>query len=102
MLNSRATKYVDFFLATFFSLILMRMQKDIQLTMDNQSVLVMRLVDLSASFDTIAHKGMLQRLSQNLDVAQLAWFKSYLIDRTHFIHIHNPISPARRFVYEVL
>ena len=79
----------------------MRMQNDIQLAMDNQSVIVMRLFDLSASFDTIAHKGMLQRLSQNLQ-AQLAWFKLYLIDRTHFIHIHNPISPARRFAYEVL
>ena len=83
------------FLRRSLSMILMCMQNENQLTKDNPKVIVMGLFDLSASFDTIAHKLMLQKLSQNLSVAQLAWFKSYLTDITYFIHIHSSISPAR-------
>ena len=75
-------------------------QNDILLAMDNQNVVSMVLLDLSAAFD---HEVMLHRLSHDVGVVQnaLDWFKSYLSDRVQSVHICGATSPAHHLPYEV-
>ena len=72
-------------------------QNDILRSMDNQNIVIMLLLDLSAAFDTVDHTVMLHRLSHDVGVGQtvLNWFKSYLSDRVQTVHINGPTSPAR-------
>ena len=72
-------------------------QNDILCAMDNQNIVIMLLLDLSAAFDTVDHNVMLHRLSHDVGVGQTAlkWFKSYLSDRVQAAHINGSTSPAR-------
>ena len=72
-------------------------QNDILRAMDNQNIVIMLLLDLSAAFDTVDHNVMLHRLSHDVGVGQTAlnWFKSYLSDRVQAVHINGSTSTAR-------
>ena len=72
-------------------------QNDILRATDNQNIVIMLLLDLSAPFDTVDHDVMLHRLSHDVGVGQTAlkWFKSYLSDRVQGIHMNGSASPAR-------
>ena len=72
-------------------------QNDILRAMDNQNIVIMLLLDLSAAFDTVDHNVMLHRLSHDVGVGQTAlnWFKSYLSDRVQAVHINGSTSPGR-------
>ena len=58
---------------------------DLLMTSDHGTVL-----DFSCSFDTIDHSILLHRLEHIIRIkgTALGWFKSYLSDRFHFIHIN--------------
>ena len=72
-------------------------QNDILRAMDNQNIVIMLLLDLSAAFDTVDHNVMLHRLTHDVGVGQTAlkWFKSYMSDRIQAVHINGSTSPAR-------
>ena len=72
-------------------------QNDILRAMDNQNIVIMLLLDLSAAFDTVDHNVMLPRLSHDVGVGQTAlnWYKSYLSDIVQAVHINGSTSPAR-------
>ena len=54
----------------------------------------MSLLDLSAAFDTINHAILLSRLNNSFGVSDtvLAWFSSYLSDRTQTISVNGSKS----------
>ena len=70
---------------------------DILCAMENQNIVIMLLLDLSATFDTVDHNVMLHRLSHDVGVGQTAlkWFKSYLSERVQAVHINGFTTPAR-------
>ena len=76
---------------------LVSVQNDILRATDNQNIVIMLLLDLSAAFDTVDHNVMLHRLSHNVGVGLIAlnWFKSYLSDKIQAVHINGSTSPAR-------
>ena len=72
-------------------------QNDILRAMDNQNIVIMLLLYVSATFDTVDHNVMLQRLTHDVGVGRTAlkWFKSYMSDRVQAVHINGSTSPAR-------
>ena len=61
------------------------------------SVTALTLLDLSASFDTIDHTILLDRLITYYGISEqaLGWFKSYLSGRTHLVKVGTtPSHPA--------
>ena len=63
------------------------MYNDIMLAMDNQKVVLLLCLDLSAAFDTVDHDILLSRLELRFGVrgTVLQWFKSYLTDRSQAV-----------------
>ncbi len=64
--------------------------------------LLVRL-DLSATFDTIDHNILLNRLENFVAIggSALAWFKSYLSDRHQFVAVNEEISYRSQVQYGV-
>ena len=63
---------------------LLRIVNDILESCDNGNVSVVTLLDLSAAFDTIDHDILCDSLRKNFGLSDtaLAWFRSYLADRS--------------------
>ena len=61
---------------------------------DNGLVSVLVLLDLNAAFDTIDHNILLQRLEHQICIkgTALSWFRSYLSDRSQFVHVKDESS----------
>ena len=59
---------------------LLFIQNDILNSIDQNKVVLLVLLDLSAAFDTIDHKLLINRLSSRLGLSGcvLDWFRSYL------------------------
>ena len=70
---------------------------NIFLTMEKQDCTALTLIDLSAAFDTIDHRILLEKLKDwfGLDGVAMDWVVSYLKHfsvRPNFIHRANPIK----------
>ena len=73
---------------------LLRIHDDILRTVDRGCTVVSLLLDLSAAFDTVDHGLLLPRLNTRFGIKGkvLAWFKSYLTDRSQFVGINGSNS----------
>ena len=73
---------------------LLNIQNDILLNMAKGAVTALTLLDLSATFDTIGHTIILDRLNVYYGISELAlgWFKSYLSGRTHSVKVRSTLS----------
>lgn len=73
---------------------LLRVHDDILRTVDRVCTVVILLLDLSAAFDTVDHGILLHRRNTRFGIKGkvLAWFKSYLTDRSQFVSINGSNS----------
>ena len=73
---------------------LLKVKNDILMSMDEQHVILLVLLDLSAAFDTIHHDKLIGRLESDLGITDnaLAWFKSYLSDRFQCGSVNGSLS----------
>ena len=72
---------------------LLKVTNDLLMASDSGHVSILVLLDLSAAFDTIDHKILLQRLEHiGIKGTALEWFKSYLSDRFQFVNVNNKSS----------
>ena len=82
---------------------LLKVQNDLLISLDTDGGAFLVLLDLSAAFDTIDHKILLQRL-YDLGVRgdALEWFRSYLTGRKQSVMIKGTRSNERDLIYGVL
>src|SRR5207244_686283 len=75
---------------------LLRIYNDILLSIDQQKVSALVLLDLSAAFDTIDHQILLSRLASNFGITGSAFslISSYLLNRTQSVSIQSHASPS--------
>ena len=61
------------------------------------------LLDLSAAFDTLDHKQLLNRLSKTFGLKDtvLNWFSSYLRNRSQSVKVHSTLSDAKNLPFGV-
>ena len=73
---------------------LFKVVNDFQLNMNKQHVTILVLLDLSATFDTVDHSILLNRLSSKLGLngTALAWFRSYLSGRSQRVSLRGAVS----------
>ena len=71
-----------------------KIHNDILVMTDNRSKIVLLLLDLSAAFDTVNHKRLLEKLHLMYGIggASLLWIKSYLKDRSFCVKVKDSCS----------
>ena len=76
---------------------LTRIHNDILLAIDDDSCVILVLLDLSAAFDTVDYDILLGRLEHRFGITgkALSWLTSYLTDRTQFVKVANEHSTIR-------
>ncbi len=76
---------------------------DLLLSSDRGCISLLMLLDLSATFDTIDHNIILNRLQNFVGISgsALAWFKSYLSDHHQFIAVNEEVSYQSQVQYGV-
>ena len=64
--------------------LLLKVKNDLLMNMNKQHVTLLVLLDLSAAFDTIDHKMLIDRLKTRRGITNvpLRWFESYLENRS--------------------
>ena len=75
---------------------IIRLVNDILWAMENQNVIAVMALDLSAAFDTVNYKILLSVLEHNsgLEHTVLNWFSSYLNHRTCKVNIRKEYSSS--------
>ena len=70
---------------------------------DSKKISLLTLLDLSAAFDTIDHRILIRRLEESFGIAgtALAWFESYLSDRSQRIVVEGHMSDKFSLKYGV-
>ena len=73
---------------------LLSIQDDVLCAMDRVEVTALTLLDLSAAFDTIDHKMLLDRLSAwfGFSGSVIKWFQCYLSDRSQCVKVGDTLS----------
>ena len=73
---------------------LLKVMNDILLKMNSQHVTLLVMLDLSAAFDTVNHKILLERLQHDIGISgvPLQWFQSYLSNRSQRIDVQGTLS----------
>ena len=68
---------------------LLKVKADILRAMDNQEVVCLVLLDLSAAFNTVNHDILIARLRDRFGIGGIAleWFRSYLSGRSQYVAI---------------
>ena len=62
----------------------------------------MVLLDLSKAFDSLNHATLLVKLqSLGLSLSALAWFRSYLSERSQYVRIGSEVSGLENTAYRV-
>ena len=76
---------------------LVKVFHDIVLDVDRNRTVILLLLDLSAAFDKVDRTILIERLANRFGLCDLAlaWFKSYLSDKTHFVSIRGARSVTR-------
>ena len=76
---------------------LLRVQNDLLQAVDKHGGAILVLLDLSAAFDTIDHKKLLNILDVSFGIRgdALKWFESYLTDRTQTVQIGKEFSKSQ-------
>jgi len=64
------------------------------MSMNEQQVTLLVLLDLSAAFDTLHHDVLIDRLMSSVGIGgkALDWFRSYLSDRSQRVSVNNVLS----------
>ena len=72
----------------------MWVHNDLLTAMDRKQGSYLVLLDLSAAFDTVDHELLLPRLKARLGIGgtALAWFRSYLTNRTQEVMVGDTLS----------
>ena len=73
---------------------LLKVKNDLLMSMDNQRVTFLVLLDLSAAFDTVCHQIVVDRLHSKFRVSGtvLEWLRSYLSKRSQRVSIKGVLS----------
>ena len=73
---------------------LLKVKNDLLMNMNQQHVSLLVLLDMSAAFDTVDHRILLERLSSKFGFTGGAssWFRSYLSQRSQCIAIRGTVS----------
>ena len=76
----------------------MKVHNDIVSGIDNQSYVILLLLDLPAAFDTVDHKILLQTLSCRFGIngKALCWFKSYLENRKQVVNVKGATTSCSK------
>ena len=84
-------------------MLLIKVVNDLLLSCDKNHPSVVLLLDLSAAFDTVDHRKLLNILHRDIGITGVAleWFKSYLINRTQKVKIGDSYSSTASLSYGV-
>ena len=75
---------------------LAKVHNDIQLAIDNQKIVLLLMLDLSAAFDTVDHGIFTHRLANEFGIIGTAnkWFQTYLENRTMQVLVKGQLSDS--------
>ena len=82
---------------------LLRIKSDLLMSMDDQKISLLLLLDLTGAFDTIDHLCLLQTLKTHfwINGKVLAWIESYLADRKQTVEIDDTESDVFKVPFGV-
>jgi len=82
---------------------LLKVLSDFLTAIDDKKVTLLALLDLNAAFDCLDHDILLSRLQSRfgLDVAVLAWIRSFLTDRTQRVCFGGRLSAEIALIFGV-
>ena len=82
---------------------LLKVLNDIYSAVDQHHAVALILLDLSAAFDTVDHETLLLRLSHRFGIHGkcLAWFKSYLSNRSQTVSIQGVTSTEKHLPFGI-
>jgi Reverse transcriptase (RNA-dependent DNA polymerase) len=82
---------------------LLKLYNDLLLAADRGEVSALCLLDLTAAFDTVDHEVLFARLEHRFGIVDgpLAWFKSYLTDRSFAVFCNGSLSKTMHLLCSV-
>ena len=82
---------------------LLKVKTGLLTALDNQEISCLILLDLSAAFDTVSHKFLLNRLKYHVGFGSkvLEWIEDYLYDRVQQVKIDDKVSDSVKLEHGV-